>query len=74
MTQQVNVQSSAKEEASVEDSFRESISDAIAILEGLAPSCNSLEEMVDILKLAEKNSSQLSLIMQKVMPVRLKGK
>ena len=49
-----------------EDQFRSSLSDVEAILEGIAPFCDSLEEVFEILALARTNNGQLRMMMEAV--------
>ncbi len=46
-----------------EENFRLLIKDVIPVIEHMALVCNSADEMVGMLKLAQKNNGQLSLIM-----------
>ena len=56
-----------------EDSFRSSLEDVILIIEKLSPHSRDLQGMIDMLKLALTNDSQLGLIMHMVRPVRMKS-
>lgn len=51
------------DKVSVQDSFRDALQDVIAIADKLAPHCTSIAEMVEMLKLAQDNNSQLNLLM-----------
>ena len=44
------------------DSFKKSLDDVAVVIEKLAPHCQSFDEMVGMLKLAEENGGQLRLL------------
>lgn len=48
---------------SVEESFRESLEDVIAIAEKMGTHCKSTSDLTNMLKLALENDGQLSLIL-----------
>lgn len=48
------------------ESFRESLEDVVAIVEGLAPFCVSTRELLEMVKLAVENDGQLRLLRQAV--------
>ena len=51
---------------SVNDSFRSSLEDIVAISEKLSPVCDSISDLVEMCKLALTNDGQLNLIMNLV--------
>ena len=61
-------------EQDVKASFRESLDDTIAILESVGPLCSDIDELIGILQLAQKNDSQLVLVMDRVAPKRMRGR
>lgn len=52
----------------IEASFRSSLKDVVEIAEKLAPHCKSVDELVDMLKLAIENDGQLRFLMGRVIP------
>ena len=57
---------------SFEEQLRESIRETVVILEKLAPMCNDVNELRGLLVLALENDGQLSLIIDKLSPLRMK--
>lgn len=55
-----------------EDRFRSALQDAAVILRKLAPLCKDVNEMVEMLELAAANEGQLTLLMDRIGPVRLR--
>ena len=60
------------DQLTVEESFRSSLRDAIALMEKLAPDCSSVQEMIEMAQLALKNDGQLNMLLNRVAPIRLK--
>lgn len=56
-------------EQSPEHAFRDDLESVIAVLEGLVPDCPSVDDLLEVLRLALKNDGQLKLVMKKVMPL-----
>ena len=50
----------------VEEQFRSSIEDVIVVLERLAPTCDTPEEMISLLKLGLENKAQLRLLLSRI--------
>lgn len=60
------------DQPSDEDIFRDSLRDAIVLVTKLAPVCPNVEDLVGLMKLATENDGQLRLLMDKVIPLRLR--
>lgn len=52
--------------------FRSSLETTVAILAGVGPLCTDIDELIDMLTLAQKNDSQLYLIMSHMSPKRMR--
>lgn len=65
-------QQEVTQEQAIEQSFRSSLDDTISVLEGLAPLCEDIPEMVKMLELAINNDAQLRLIMSHLAPKRMR--
>ena len=50
----------------VEDKFRDSLSDVLVVVERIAPTCNSVEDLVVALRLGLENDVMLRMLMNKV--------
>lgn len=61
-----NIVNNTEKSTSVSDGFRSSLEDIIAISEKLASVCESIEDLVEICKLALTNDGQLKIIMNLV--------
>ncbi len=61
--------SDEKEPKAPEQAFRDDLESVIAVLEALAPDCDSADDLVEVLRLALRNDGQLRLLMKKVMPL-----
>lgn len=59
-------------EPTPEQSFRISLDDTIAILEGIGPQCTDLDQLIDMLKLALTNDGQLNLLFKHMTPPRIR--
>ena len=62
----------AKEDVSLEDKIRETFRETIVVLEKLAPTCGSVDELREMLIFALKNDGQLALLIDKISPLRTK--
>lgn len=56
------------EEQAIDDSFVNSLEDVVSILEGIGPSCFSIQDLIDMTKLAIKNPSQRELMRSHLAP------
>ena len=61
-----------KEEPSFEDRLRETIRETVVVLDKLAPVCRDVAELRGMLVLALENDGQLSLLVDKLSPLRTK--
>ncbi len=52
----------------IESSFRSSLKDVVEIAEKLAPHCKSVDEFVEMVRLAIENDGQLRFLMGRVIP------
>ncbi len=50
----------------IEDSFRNALDDVIAVAEKLSLRCNSISDMLEIVKLAKESDGQLRLLLSLV--------
>lgn len=64
----------AQSEADMLAAYRSSIEDTIGLLKGIGPLCSSIDQLIDMLRLATENDSQLHLILRHVEPPRLRGR
>ena len=55
--------------ADVYASFRESLADAVAIVEKLVPVCGSVDDLVEMMKFALQNDGQLRLLLKEISPL-----
>lgn len=51
-----------------EEGFREALKDVVAVVEKLAPYCQSFDDLVSMVKLAVENDGQLRLLMKTLHP------
>lgn len=51
----------------VEQSFRESLKDVVAVVQKLAPHCNGFDDLIGMVELAINNDGQLHLLMNTVI-------
>lgn len=68
----VNEEEGLTEQQRTALSFRETLEDTIAVLEGVGPLCTDIDELISMLELAKKNDSQLYLIMSHMSPKRMR--
>ena len=50
-------------------SFKDSLADAVAIVEKLVPVCGSVDDLVGVLKFALNNDGQLRLLLKEISPL-----
>lgn len=60
------------QEQAINSAVRDSIEEAISLLEGVGPLCKDIDELVKMLELAVRNDSQLALIRAHMAPKRLR--
>lgn len=74
MAGQMVGQGGISQEEALRSAYRDSLEDAIHLLDGLSGLCYSLEDIISILKLALTNDSQLELVRSRVTPKSLRGR
>ncbi len=60
------------EEQVIAESFRSSLDDVISVLEGIGPLCSDIGELIAMLTLAQRNDSQLALVMRHLAPKHMR--
>jgi hypothetical protein len=55
------------EDKPTEQQFRETLADVVVVLNRLGPYCDSLEELISVCIMANKNNGQLKIIMECVL-------
>lgn len=56
----------------IESSFRSALTDTAAVAEKLAPHCKTIEELVDVVKLALTSDGQLRLVLSLMKDIKSK--
>ena len=62
----------SQDKQNVEQSFRESLEDILRVAEKLLPYCQTVEELIGMVKPALENDAQLRLLIQVVMSTNTK--